>query len=204
MAPWLPYLMCFVQGNLVIQKDDYSPDFEARHTFTVRTGNDGRWLQSPDGGYVASISLESFSSPGNFITRPQSNTLRAKTDKDCGNLAPDCAVSLISDTSPFPDACKNKAGKANYFHYKVRGLWLASALLCCYNLVVPNVRGKSSTSAEYLDCFIRRLHADRLSILMQHLQDTQQSGNTSAQKGVECGPGAASVFLDISSARNPS
>ena len=102
----------FMQGNIVLQRDDNSPNFEARHTFIVRAGNDGRWLQSHDGTSNPSISFESLSSPGSFITRPALGTVRAHSDSNCTDTAPDLECkSLAVQDSPFPDACRSKAGE---------------------------------------------------------------------------------------------
>lgn len=106
--------MLLLQGNVVVQKDDNSSDFEARHTFIVSHGNDGRWLQFNDGATTPSISFEAVSRPGHFLTRPVSG-IRAMNNKDCQDSLPDsqCAL-LMMESSPLPDPfnpCRNKAGE---------------------------------------------------------------------------------------------
>ncbi|CAL8471761.1 g11303 [Coccomyxa elongata] len=79
------------KGVAVLEKDDGSPDFGARHTFIIREGNDGRSL-GDNGITQATVSLELASSPGTFLLLPDQSQLDGKPRGDC----------MDSDNTDFP------------------------------------------------------------------------------------------------------
>ena len=77
-------LRCFVfshKGVAILEKDDGSEDFEGRHTFIIRGGNDGRTMEST-GKQQSTLSLESASLPGSFLT----STTPGKDSVTVGNF----------------------------------------------------------------------------------------------------------------------
>jgi hypothetical protein len=69
------------KGVAILEKDDGSEDFEGRHTFIIRGGNDGRTMEST-GKQQSTLSLESASLPGSFLT----STTPGKDSVTVGNF----------------------------------------------------------------------------------------------------------------------
>ncbi|BDA47136.1 hypothetical protein COCOBI_09-5910 [Coccomyxa sp. Obi] len=146
-------------GVAVLEKDDGSAGFEARHSFIIREGNDGRSL-GDNGITQATVSLELASSKGTFLLLPDQSQLDGKPRGDCmdsENTDFPCSTFRDIMASPLLQSSQNPCQvNAGELQVKCRKTCNAVSKTCAaFNkaLITQPLDGGASTDAKTRSSF---------------------------------------------------